>query len=480
MNTRFAALVLSLTLTSIAGAATSSHVVSTANPLGGVQPTDVVTRIVVDVPEMVDRTAPFQGTVSAWDASSQVVPGYRGTVHFRGTDSIVFPPDYTFTAADNGTHTFTFTANRGGNHVITAEDVSDPTTGSSDSFYVNCPELTAAASNGGPVCPNGVARTPLMGSSNQAGVSYYWSGPHTWFSFEQNPSAPGPGTYFLDVTNAEGCVAHAQTTVEAQVMHHPNFNVHSTYACGGDTVNVSVFDAADFSNYEWALEGPGTIVSGQGTSSIEIVIGEPGGWSNVTIHLAATYNPTGCQTSSLTYVNIDHRRVADISTASSACPNATLTASVPAQPSTTYEWSITNGTITKLMGPTIEYVVDGTGDVVLNARLVANACESTGTAVVALEDAPDILEEPRNVTISSGSTATLSVTATGSNLMYFWYRGSAGDRSHPVASGLSRTYTTPALTEMTKYWVEVEGGCGTTQSRTVVVDVSNKRRAARH
>jgi hypothetical protein len=526
---------------------------------------DVVRRIVVDVPETVDRTVPFQGTVSAWNSDFQVVPGYRGTVHFRSTDGIVLPPDYTFTAADNGTHTFTFTANRGGNHAITAEDVSEPQTGSSDSFSVNCPELTATASNAGPVCPNGMDHTILLGNSNQTGVTYYWSGPHTWFSFEQNPSAPGPGTYFLEVSNAEGCRSYAQTTVEAKAMQNPNVSVSSTRACEGDTITVSVVDAANYSDFEWSLDGPGTIVSGQGTSSIQIAVGPPGGAFNVAIRLVATYTPSGCRVSNLSYVDVDDRPVAAISTATSACPNATLTASVLPQPFTTYEWSVTNGTITKSMGPTIEYVANASGEVVVHARLVPDSgCDSSDTAVVALdgptaniiatnlpacaghaieipvdlsgtppftivwsdgisqsginarttsrsvepaettsyaiasvsdavcsgtpsgsvtidvEAAPVILAEPRDVAIARGQTATLTVTATGRNAMYIWYRGTSGDRSHPVAFSFSRSYTTPALTETTQYWVEVEAGCGTTQSRTAEVDVATKRRAARH
>ena len=38
-----------------------------------------------------------------------VATGYSGTVHFTSSDSnpnVVLPADYTFTAADGGTHTF--------------------------------------------------------------------------------------------------------------------------------------------------------------------------------------------------------------------------------------------------------------------------------------------------------------------------------------------------------------------------------------
>jgi hypothetical protein len=52
----------------------------------------------------------FGVTVTALDAFGNVVTGYTGTVHFTGSDGGTgagLPPAYTFTYADNGTHTFT-------------------------------------------------------------------------------------------------------------------------------------------------------------------------------------------------------------------------------------------------------------------------------------------------------------------------------------------------------------------------------------
>lgn len=45
--------------------------------------------------------------VRARSDRGDVVPGYRGTVHFTSTDpAATLPPDFTFTAADNGDHFF--------------------------------------------------------------------------------------------------------------------------------------------------------------------------------------------------------------------------------------------------------------------------------------------------------------------------------------------------------------------------------------
>jgi hypothetical protein len=51
--------------------------------------------------------SPFGVTVTAEDAANNPDPYYRGTAHFTSSDGQAsLPSDYTFTAADNGTHTF--------------------------------------------------------------------------------------------------------------------------------------------------------------------------------------------------------------------------------------------------------------------------------------------------------------------------------------------------------------------------------------
>src|SRR5262249_47307951 len=67
---------------------------------------------------------PFTVTVTAQDSDGNTITGYRGTVHFRSTDPLAsLPPDYTFTAADNGVHTFTDVILRtAGSPTVTATD----------------------------------------------------------------------------------------------------------------------------------------------------------------------------------------------------------------------------------------------------------------------------------------------------------------------------------------------------------------------
>jgi hypothetical protein len=85
---------------------------------------------VVTVPGTVASGMPFDVTVQTVDVFGQVAFGYRGTVTFRVTDpdpAVMLPADYTFTAGDQGTHTFTgqFTLITPGTWTLTTADLAN-------------------------------------------------------------------------------------------------------------------------------------------------------------------------------------------------------------------------------------------------------------------------------------------------------------------------------------------------------------------
>ena len=86
---------------------------------------------------------------------------------------------------------------------------------------------------------------------------------------------------------------------------------------------------------------------------------------------------------------------------------------------------------------------------------------------------PSITTQPANQTITNGQTATLTVAASGpAPLSYQWYQGVKSTTSSPVGTN-STTFTTPALTASTSYWVRVTNPYGFVDSNTAVVTVSN-------
>src|SRR6185503_4420836 len=74
--------------------------------------------------------------------------------------------------------------------------------------------------------------------------------------------------------------------------------------------------------------------------------------------------------------------------------------------------------------------------------------------------------------IASGQTATMTVVANGSPAPgYQWYTGASGTTTSPIAGATSSSYTTPALSSTTSYWVRVPNPYGTIDSNAAVITV---------
>ena len=87
--------------------------------------------------------------------------------------------------------------------------------------------------------------------------------------------------------------------------------------------------------------------------------------------------------------------------------------------------------------------------------------------------APQITSQPKDRTVTSGQSATLSVSATGTGpLTYRWYEGQRRDTSSPVSGATASSYTTPPLTKTTRYWVRVSNGAGAADSDAATITVT--------
>jgi hypothetical protein len=87
--------------------------------------------LALGAPSSANGGTPFNVTLSARDASGGVATGYTGAVHFTSSDALAtLPPDYTFTTADAGAHTFSVTLRTSGIQTVTAHDPASSLTGS--------------------------------------------------------------------------------------------------------------------------------------------------------------------------------------------------------------------------------------------------------------------------------------------------------------------------------------------------------------
>jgi hypothetical protein len=101
-----------------------------------------VTQFQISAPAQVTSGTPFDVTITALDANGLTAVGYQGTVTFSTTDidpGVVLPADYTFTAADQGLHTFAggCTLITVGNQILTASDTTDATITGTATLTVN-------------------------------------------------------------------------------------------------------------------------------------------------------------------------------------------------------------------------------------------------------------------------------------------------------------------------------------------------------
>ena len=107
---------------------------------------------------------------------------------------------------------------------------------------------------------------------------------------------------------------------------------------------------------------------------------------------------------------------------------------------------------------------------------ISNGCGSVDsrTASVTVSPAcvaPAITTQPQPAAINAGQTATLSVSAGGTDISYQWYAGSSGDTSQPVPGATSSSVNVSPTTT-TNYWVRVSNSCGTADSAAATVTVT--------
>jgi sugar lactone lactonase YvrE len=93
-------------------------------------------------PSLISAGASGTFTVTVKDPAGYVIPGFTGTVHFSSTDpNATLPTEYTFTADDQGSHTFTAAFTGNGTYTLTATDDADGLSGSQKNIQTHTAAL---------------------------------------------------------------------------------------------------------------------------------------------------------------------------------------------------------------------------------------------------------------------------------------------------------------------------------------------------
>jgi len=98
--------------------------------------------------------------------------------------------------------------------------------------------------------------------------------------------------------------------------------------------------------------------------------------------------------------------------------------------------------------------------------------EDSATATLTMQEMPVITGQPEGESLNMGDTISSRVSATGNNLSYQWYEGSAGDTTNPL-SGRTGSYfgLRAELPGSFQYWVRVSNDIGSLDSNTIQVQV---------
>lgn len=113
-----------------------------------------------------------------------------------------------------------------------------------------------------------------------------------------------------------------------------------------------------------------------------------------------------------------------------------------------------------------------------------NSCGPTDSDTAVLTNrqctAPVIARQPQNVTVNTGTPASVAVLASvATAYQYQWYRGASGDQSNPITGAIGPVLTmTPTLGGSTQYWVKLWNPCGSTNSNTLTITALQQRRRA--
>jgi len=157
---------------------------------------------------------------------------------------------------------------------------------------------------------------------------------------------------------------------------------------------------------------------------------------------------------------------------------AAVTLSVDTVGNESYDWYRgESGDTSSFVGSGYQVTVFPAGTTKYWVRTHMPSCDADSAAITVRICAPSITAQPQSAVIVSGTTKTLSVSAAGTApITYQWYVGNSGVTTNPIAGATASTYTTPALTSTTTYWVQVkspaDAGCSTTSANSAAATVT--------
>lgn len=330
--------------------------------------------------------------------------------------------------------------------------------------------------SGGSLCEGG-SITLSVSAGGQKPLAYQWRrngadlpGENGTTLSLNSVTTADDGSYTVVVSNVCGSLTSQSATVTVAAAPAVTSNPASQSSCEGGTVTLSVIaSGANPLTYQWRRNG---VNVGTNASTLTLSSLSPGDAGNYDVVVS---NSCGTTTSSVAMVMVDALpTILSQPSGATVCEGANVTLSVSASGAAPlgYQWRRNGVNVAGANGSSLVLNgVDG-ADAGSYDVLVSNSCDSvtSAAAVVVVNEAPLITQQPGNQSGCEGSLVTLSVSATGTGpLSYQWRRNGVN-----VAGGNAATLTIPSLSvaDAGSYDVVVSNLCDSATSTTANVTVS--------
>ena len=325
------------------------------------------------------------------------------------------------------------------NYTVTGTGVNGCTNSQTATVTANPkPTVGSTVSPAALVCPNTSVTLNGTGAS-----TYTWTGGVTnGVSFIPVSTT----TYTVTGTSANGCTNSNSTTVSvAPAPSAAGAIAGQLSICSGALTTYSINPVAGATSYTWSIPSGSSIVSGQNTTSINVLFGSNSGNISVT-----PVNSCGNGTASSITITINPNLAptvgATAAPSSSVCAGTTVTLSGTG--ATSYSWTggITNG-FSFLPGATTTYTVTGTG---------ANGCTNTTAITVTVNPIPSV-----GTTVVPGTTVCSSTPLTLSG---------TGATNYTWSGGVTNAVTFTPVTTTTYTVTGTSNGCSSTSTVAITVN----------
>lgn len=281
-------------------------------------------------------------------------------------------------------------------------------------------------SSNSPLCAGQTLNLSASGGNN-----YQWSGPNNFTSNSSNPiinnvNTNQAGTYYVTVTNTDGCTNTGQVNVMVNAL--PQGTISSTQTiCEGQTINIQ---ASGGTSYLWS--GPNNFNNNTPNVSIPNANQNNAGTYYVTIT-----NAENCSVVLNTTVNIQLLPQVTASYSGATCEGNNITLQVSPSGMQSYQWSGPNNFTSNQQNPSINNVTFSQSGIY--TVTVTHSCGSTTTSVnVVVNERPDVLNmNAQNESCKDMKDGQIVPNVSGGlqPYSYLWSNGSTQNQINQLSEG---------------------------------------------